>query len=109
MNITGTNQRVVLDGIFFRAGVGLNVGSGIADLTINNIVNDGSSGTKFTVSGPYKSGGSTGVGTGWRRTGTPEGLVTAVAGSTCRRIDGGTGATWYVKETGTGNTGWVAK
>lgn len=42
-------------------------------------------------------------------TGTPQGQVTAFPGSTYRRLDGGAGTSFYVKETGTGNTGWVAK
>ena len=42
-------------------------------------------------------------------TGSPEGVVTARIGSTYRRTDGGANTTWYVKESGTGNTGWVAK
>jgi hypothetical protein len=42
-------------------------------------------------------------------TGSPEGVLTAVVGSMWMRTDGGTGTTLYVKETGTGNTGWVAK
>jgi len=41
--------------------------------------------------------------------GTPEGIVTAPVGSTYRRVDGGAGTALYVKESGTGNTGWVAK
>ena len=41
--------------------------------------------------------------------GSPEGVVTAVVGSLYTRTDGGAGTTLYVKETGTGNTGWVAK
>jgi len=42
-------------------------------------------------------------------TGTPEAAITAVVGSTYHRDDGGAGTSFYVKETGTGNTGWVAK
>jgi len=42
-------------------------------------------------------------------TGTPEGSVTAVVGSLYTRLDGGAGTTLYVKQSGTGNTGWVAK
>lgn len=41
--------------------------------------------------------------------GSPEGVVTANVGSMYLRSDGGAGATLYIKETGTGNTGWVAK
>ena len=42
-------------------------------------------------------------------TGDPEGAVTASIGSTFHRTDGGASTTLYVKESGTGNTGWVAK
>lgn len=40
--------------------------------------------------------------------GSPEGSVTAVIGSLHLRSDGSTGTTLYIKESGTGNTGWVA-
>lgn len=42
-------------------------------------------------------------------TGTPESVLTAGPGSMYTDIAGGVGATLYVKETGTGNTGWAAK
>lgn len=42
-------------------------------------------------------------------TGSPEGVVSAPVGSTYRRSNGGAGTSFYVKESGTGNTGWVAK
>ena len=42
-------------------------------------------------------------------TGTPEGAVTAPVGTVYTREDGGAATTFYVKESGTGNTGWVAK
>ena len=46
----------------------------------------------------------------WRTgTGSPEGGITAPVGSMFTRSDGGTSTTLYVKESGTGNTGWVAK
>lgn len=41
-------------------------------------------------------------------TGSPEGVVTAPVGSTRVRRDGGAATTLYVKESGTGNTGWKA-
>lgn len=41
--------------------------------------------------------------------GTPEGFVTAAIGSLYLRTDGGAGTTLYVKQSGTGNTGWVGK
>lgn len=46
----------------------------------------------------------------WRTgTGSPEGVVTASVGSMYTDVAGGAGTTLYVKESGSGNTGWVAK
>jgi hypothetical protein len=42
-------------------------------------------------------------------TGSPEGVVVASVGSTFHRTNGGVGTSFYVKESGTGNTGWIAK
>jgi hypothetical protein len=42
-------------------------------------------------------------------TGSPEGVVTAPVGRLFTRSDGGASTTLYVKESGSGNTGWVAK
>lgn len=41
--------------------------------------------------------------------GSPEGVVTAPVGAVYHRTDGGAGTSFYVKESGTGNTGWVPK
>ena len=41
--------------------------------------------------------------------GSPEGVVTSIVGGVYTRQDGGPGTTLYVKESGSGNTGWVAK
>lgn len=41
--------------------------------------------------------------------GSPEGVVVAPIGSLYTRLDGSTSTTLYVKESGTGNAGWVAK
>ena len=40
--------------------------------------------------------------------GSPEGVVTAGIGTLYKRTDGGYGSTLYVKESGAGNTGWIA-
>jgi hypothetical protein len=42
-------------------------------------------------------------------TGTPENSVSAPVGTSYLRADGGANTTLYVKESGTGNTGWIAK
>jgi hypothetical protein len=56
----------------------------------------------------YSDGGATG---GQIHTGanTPEGNISAPIGSLYMRTNGGAGTSLYVKESGTGNTGWVAK
>lgn len=41
--------------------------------------------------------------------GTPEGNFAGRIGAQYRRTDGGAGTSFYVKESGTGKTGWVAK
>ena len=41
--------------------------------------------------------------------GTPEGAVTAPVGSLYLRTNGGAGTSLYVKESGSGNTGWIPK
>lgn len=45
----------------------------------------------------------------WAGSGTPEATVTAPIGSLAMRSDGGAGTSLYVKQSGTGNTGWAAK
>ena len=41
--------------------------------------------------------------------GSPESVITATPGSFYVDVDGGASVTLYVKESGTGNTGWIAK
>lgn len=41
--------------------------------------------------------------------GTPEGKITAIMGSIYINRGGGAGTTFYIKESGSGNTGWIAK
>lgn len=90
---------------------GISVESGQATATV--ALND----TRTNV-----SGGIDDQGTGTRRsfnmpndafllsgTGSPENVVTAPVGTLFARTDGGAGTTLYVKESGSGNTGWVAK
>lgn len=51
------------------------------------------------VNGPLWTSGS----------GSPEGVLSAAVGSLYTRTDGGASTTLYVKQSGSGNTGWVAK
>jgi hypothetical protein len=65
----------------------------------------------FSVGTYPISAGSVGVGPTKILTGTvpPEGSVTAPPGSMYLNSSGGAGATLYIKESGLGKTGWVAK
>jgi hypothetical protein len=82
--------------------------------TINNAVRFGGAGSSWSagyMSSLHlgQSGTATGVVFFTTGTGSPEGVVIASVGSLFTRTDGGAGTTLYVKESGTGNTGWVAK
>ena len=69
----------------------------------------GSSGNRFNngwIGQVFTGGGTVKVTSG---AGSPEGVLTANIGSFYGRSDGGAGTSLYVKESGTGNTGWVAK
>lgn len=77
--------------------------------TVDNAINFGSLGRR--ISNSYAVNFRPGVGTSlWTSAAdSPEGVVTAPIGSFYTRTNGGAGTTLYVKESGTGNTGWVAK
>ena len=65
---------------------------------------------RLSVRGAELRGTGKGTGPMWTTgTGSPEGVVIAPVGSFYSRSDGGAGTSFYVKESGTGNTGWVAK
>jgi hypothetical protein len=40
--------------------------------------------------------------------GSPEGVLAAPAGSDYRNLDGGAGATYWIKQSGTSAAGWIA-
>jgi hypothetical protein len=72
------------------------------------------------IFGPVKGSGggssrnasyhTTETGVNWSSgSGSPEGVLTAPIGSLYTRTDGGASTTLYIKESGTGNTGWIAK
>jgi hypothetical protein len=58
---------------------------------------------------PKRIAGSSASVSTFSGSGTPQSVVTAPIGSTYLRDDGGANTTFYVKESGTGNTGWIAK
>jgi hypothetical protein len=74
---------------FFRNGLPV----GHVDVTSVNTARYYTASTVYVGSGP----------------GSPEGAVAGSVGSIYTRTDGGAGTTLYVKESGSGSTGWVAK
>jgi hypothetical protein len=90
-------------------GVGMNLYIGTSDTWRAGTDNDDNA---MTLQGNVLSV-PTGVNIGASQirtgTGSPEAVVTAPRGSLYLRTDGGAGTTLYVKESGTGNTGWIAK
>ncbi len=96
-------------GVFFGPGSSTAVDSSLRRVAANEVaVRDAGDSTDGTIrinvvrlgaSGPIIAHG----------TGSPESVLTAKIGSTYHREDGGAGTSFYVKESGTGNTGWVAK
>ena len=86
-------------------GAGNNAFSSTAD----NDINLGLSTNRWArvFSNEFRPGPGTAIWTSGA--GTPEGATTAPVGSLFTRTDGGANTTLYVKESGAGNTGWVAK
>jgi len=78
--------------------------------TASIVVDDSTSGRSFIGHGDVNSlTRPIPLHDGWYSvTGTPEASLAANVGSICSRRDGSTGTAFYVKETGTGNTGWSA-
>lgn len=66
-------------------------------------------GTGRPAAAALKLTGGSGTATVSAGTGSPEGAVTATMGSLYLNTSGGAGTSMYVKESGAGNTGWVAK
>jgi hypothetical protein len=105
MNMSGgslsiTNAGILVNGSFRHYGNGSKfefTSDGVALIT-NNAGNGFTEIQLGTTSVVYRRG-----------TGSPEGAVTAGVGSLYVRTDGGANTTLYVKESGAGNTGWIAK
>lgn len=86
----------------------LNASTFIVEVTTLNGVDN----RRFWIYNNFTQQAELGVAERWLLpggTGSPEGVVTAGKGTLYTRTDGGAGTTMYVKETGAGNTGWVAK
>jgi len=74
---------------------------------VRNAANSGAG--SLSVATLFPNGGTAGNSGVYAGSGSPESVLTAVIGSIYLRSNGGAGTSFYVKESGSGNTGWVAK
>ncbi len=104
-------------GILFGTDVSM-YRSGAAALTLtaslasNSLTATGtitSSSYVSAAAGTITAGFRISTGQSWKAAaGSPEAVVTAPVGSIFSRTDGAAGTSFYIKESGAGNTGWVA-
>lgn len=90
--VSGIYPATVLNSGSFRYG------ARFSDVTCTGAVTAGANGFINYGSIVWYAGG-----------GSPEGVVSAPVGSLYSRTDGGAGTSFYVKQSGSGNTGWVGK
>lgn len=95
LRYNATEQRLKLTALSGRSFPGLNVEDDLQIVTAQTA----GSGVVFGTGGPKILSGPD----------DPEEVYAAPVGSLFLRINGGADTTLYVKESGTGNTGWVAK
>jgi len=93
-----TSKKYVDDAISTGTTSFGNISAGIITAT-DILVDDVTADNLIFTAGPTWTSGS----------GSPEGSVTASVGSLYTNTSGGSNTTLWVKESGTGNTGWVAK
>ena len=110
IHVRGVCQRAVIDDNRVASAAAGAIGLQVEPTAVDTIVgsNQYSLATPEQLLLPVRVAGAR-AGASWRGSGTPEGVITSPVGATYQRSDGGAGTTLYVKETGAGNTGWVAK
>jgi hypothetical protein len=109
IRIDASCNHVIIDDVTIYNGNGIEVISTATDVVIGKFTSDIDLTNQLTLGTYVRTGGRNGGVGEYLGSGTPEAVVTANIGSTYRRIDGGAGTSMYVKESGTGNTGWVGK
>lgn len=98
---------VKLDNFFRQTGAVSNMGAMVRQLTLPGYASNGGFSELWVLNLAAKSA-YLGEIQHTYGTGSPEGVVTGNVGDIFHRTDGGSGTVLYVKESGTGNTGWVA-
>jgi hypothetical protein len=94
-------------GLYDTLGAGV-IGFGNGTLALRDKIifgNTGAGGTPANSAPTSSTGANVGI---YYGTGSPNSAVTALAGSIYLRTNGGPATTIYVKESGSGNTGWAA-
>lgn len=113
------NEGIISDNVLYRENAALNT-----YVSVNGILFSTTTGTDVVIGHNFNNCSTKITGgngqtfkyetygngmQGFVGAGSPEGVITAIAGSEYRSITGGGGVTLYTKETGTGNTGWSAQ
>ena len=96
----------------YRNGARLQVGLDYTETTATTITltfDPNDSDTFVFITNTYTSTTSDVTGIVNQGSGSPEGVLTASVGAMYLRSDGGASTTLCIKESGTGNTGWVGK
>jgi hypothetical protein len=110
VQVDGSAARVlVADNVIPAGSIGVSIDASVVDATVSDNQISGLVTTPLSLAAPVRVGGAGGVASDYIGTGVPEGVLAARVGSRYSRLDGSAGAAFYVKETGTGNTGWAAK
>lgn len=102
-SIASGSARISFIGGTITAPLTTNISDSGTNTTFLNINNNAS--MKNQLPSPTLIGATSGIYSG---SGSPEGVITANVGSAYLRTDGAAGTSYYVKETGSGNTGWTA-
>jgi len=113
-SLMSQNDRQACDYISFPSGIPPTSGNTInSNLFLDNNITSNASAALLADFISYRFPGAIGVqGTTskiYSGITSPEGVVIAPLGSIYLRTNGGAGTSFYVKETGAGNTGWVGK
>lgn len=113
-SLMGENYPQACDYIAFPSGIPPSTGNTVnSNLFLDNNISTNASAANIAAFINYRFPSAIGVqGTDARiysGSASPEGAVTAPLGSLYMRTNGGASTSFYVKESGTGNTGWVGK
>jgi len=102
------SQNTIIGGNDMRYGITADSSDVVGISAWGNIITNALTANTRYYGNPVASAAGDGEIASYWGDSSPEGAVTASIGSIYQRTDGGAGTSLYVKESGTGNTGWSA-